>query len=193
MHRITREFFETGENFDDFIKSGTEEEQNRFQLYYRKSEKKFSIEEFRVDLEYPINLLLLGTPWCWDSQTNVPIILRIAENSPNINIKIFNKDAYPFLAETINGGEKVPQLLVFSQDFYYIDRWVERSTRTYELYAKTRKELGWDPEKKQEFAKEYRKRYLRIQEELESSVIKEIHTLLKRADAIQASTARLAK
>ncbi len=192
MQRITDKFFNSGVTFHEFIKAGSEEEQDRFLLYYRKSEKKFAPDEYRIDLNHQVNLILLATTWCWDSQTNVPIIERIAEHSPKVEMKIFNKDDYPFLAEVINGGEKVPQLLIFTKDFYYIDRWVERSTKTYELYAETRKELGWNPENKQEFSKEYRKRYLKNQRELEASVIEEIHTFLKRADMIQASTARFA-
>lgn len=192
VQRITDKFFNTGDTFHDFIKVGTEDEQDRFLLYYRKSEKKFTSDDYRIELNYEVNLVLLATTWCWDSQTNVPIIVRIAEHSPKIQLRLFNKDNYPFLAEIVNGGEKVPQLLIFTKDFYYIGRWVERSTKTYELYAETRKELGWDPENKQEFSKEYRKRYLKNQRELEASVIEEIHTLLKRGDMIQASTARFA-
>ncbi|MHA1214748.1 MAG: thioredoxin family protein [Candidatus Hodarchaeales archaeon] len=190
IERITETFFKRGMTFEEFIKEGTKDEQDRFKLYYRKAEKKFSSEEFKIDLENEVNLLLLATPWCWDSQTNVPILVRIAENSPKINLSIFNKDNYPFLIDKINGGEKVPQLLVFSADYYYLDRWVERSTKTYQLYGELRKELGWDTK---EFVKEYRKRFLKVQKELEESLIQEIKDLLIRADAIQNATARLKK
>ncbi|MHA1975235.1 MAG: thioredoxin family protein [Candidatus Hodarchaeales archaeon] len=190
IERITHSFFQKGMIFEEFIQEGTKDERERFQLYYRKVEKKFSPEQLRIKLENEVNLLLLATPWCWDSQTNVPIIVRIAENSPKINLSIFNKDKYPFLIDKINGGEKVPQLLFFSKDYYYLDRWVERPTKTYQLYGELRKELGWESEG---FVKEYRKRFLKIQKELEESLIEEIKTLSVRADAIQNATGRIKK
>lgn len=190
LERITEEFYQTGNSLDDFLKEGTEEEQKRFRLYYRKLEKKFSPGEFRIDINSPVNLLVIATTWCWDSQTNVPVFVRIAENSPNINLKIFNKDQYPFLIDRINGGEKVPQVLMFSKDLYFLDRWVERTTQAYKLYAEVRQEIGWDNSVKDEFLKDYRKRYLKQQKDLELALIQEIRTLLARTDAIQASTSR---
>lgn len=193
IDRITYNFFNKGMTFEDFLKDATEDDRKRFLYYYDKSAKKHSPESLRIDLKYPINLLVLATTWCWDSQTNVPILAHIAEQSPNINMKLMNKDHMPFMITKVNNGEKVPQVLVFTEDFHYLDRWVERSTRAYLLYAEYRKKYGWSEETKDEFVKEYRKAFLKHQIEIEESVMKEIRTLLTRADAISASTARLAE
>ncbi|MFX1284587.1 MAG: thioredoxin family protein [Promethearchaeota archaeon] len=190
LDRITQEFYETGISFEDFLKSGTEDEQQRISLYHRRLVNKFSPDDFRIDLNYPVNLLLIATTWCWDSITNVPALVKIAEHSPNVNLKIFNKDHYPFLVERINGGEKIPQVLVFSKDFYYLDRWVERTTMGYQLYSDVRKEYGWDESVSDDFLKEYRKRFLKNQKKLEEALLQEIRALLKRTDTIQAATAR---
>lgn len=190
IERITEEFYLKGESFNDFLKVGTEEEQQRFQLYYRRLDKKFAPEEFLIELKHPINLLMLATTWCWDSQTNVPVFVRIAEHSPNVNLSIYNKDLYPFLIDRINDGEKVPQALIFSKDYYYLDRWVERSTLGYQIYAEVRKEYGWDKNVFDDFLKGYRKKYLKQQKELETALLQEIRTLFNRTDAIQASTTR---
>ncbi len=190
LERITEEFFQTGMNFEEFVNTGKEDEQKRMLLYFNRSEKEFKPKEFHIDLKYPINLLVAATTWCWDSQTNVPILARIAEHSPNINLKIFNKDQYPFLIDRVNGGEKVPQVLIFSKDFYFLARWVERPTLTYRLYAEIHQEIGWDESTKDEFVKEYRKRFLKNHKELENALIHEIRTLLERTEAIQSSTSR---
>lgn len=192
VERITEEFFKSGVSFDEFIKEGTDDEAQRMELYHRKVEKKFTPEELRIDTQYPVNLLVLATTWCWDSQTNIPIIARIGDENPNINVRFFNKDKLPFLARRINGGEKVPQVLFFTKDYYYLDRWVERSTKIYQLYGGVRAELGWEIEKS-DFAKEYRKRFLKIHKELEESVIHEIKEKITRADAMQMATGRFAK
>jgi len=192
LERITKEFYQTGTSFDEFLQSGTEEEQDRMKLYYQRLTKNFPSEKFRIDLTHPVYLLVVATTWCWDSKTNVPVFVRIAEQSPNVNLKIFNKDQYPFLVDKINRGEKIPQVLVFSQDFHYLDRWVERTTSGYQLYGAVRKEYGWD-ENEEQFLKEYRKRYLKQQKRLESDLIHEIKTLFTRVDAIQAATGRFFK
>lgn len=193
MDQITKEFFQTGQSFEDFVKEGTTDEQNRFQLYYDKRAEDISPEEYKIDLVFPVNIVVAATTWCWDSQTNVPILVRIAEHNPKINLTIFNKDRFPFIIDRINKGEKVPQALIYSEDFYYIDRWVERTTYAYKLFAEVYEELGWDTEKKSEFIKEYRKRYLKQQKEINLELIQEIKSILKRTDAIQASTMRLRK
>jgi len=106
IDRITEEFFDSGKAFDEFLKDATEDEAKRFQRYYDKSAERFTADQFRIDVDYLINLLVAATPWCWDSQTNLPILVHIANNSPNINLKIFNKDEYPFLVTKVNNGEK---------------------------------------------------------------------------------------
>jgi hypothetical protein len=110
LDRITEEFYNTGHSFDEFLESATDDERKRTQLYYTKCEKTFSPEDYRIELKHPVNLLVVGTTWCWDSQTHIPILVRIAERNPKINLRIFNKDQYPFLINKINGGEKVPQV-----------------------------------------------------------------------------------
>ncbi|WP_455464884.1 thioredoxin family protein [Candidatus Hodarchaeum mangrovi] len=192
IERITKEFYETGLTFEEFVREGTTDEKDRMMLYYRKSERKFEKHELQIDNKNQINLLVVAATWCWDTQTNIPILAKIAENSPNISMKIFNKNKYPFLITQVNGGEKVPQVLVFTKDFYYIDRWVERTTKAYQLYGQLREELGWKIDKS-DFSKEFRKKYLKIQKEIEESFIEEIRRILIRADAIQMSTLRFAE
>ncbi|MHA1977134.1 MAG: thioredoxin family protein [Candidatus Hodarchaeales archaeon] len=193
VERITYNFFNRGMTFEEFLKEATEDDRKRFLYYYDKSAKKHSPESFRIDLKYPLNILVMATVWCWDCQTNLPILTHIAEHSPNINMKFMNKDHLPFMVTKVNNGEKIPQVLVYTEDFHYLDRWVERSTRAYLLYAEYRKKYGWSEETTDQFVKEYRKAFLKHQTEIEESVIEEMRTLFTRADAISGSTARLAE
>ncbi|MFX1508520.1 MAG: thioredoxin family protein, partial [Promethearchaeota archaeon] len=85
LERITEEFYQTGSSFDEFIQAGTEDEKERISLYYRRLDKKFTPENLRIELTQPVNLLIIATTWCWDSKTNVPVFVKIAEQNPNIN------------------------------------------------------------------------------------------------------------
>ncbi len=193
IERITEEFFNTGLTLDEYLAQIKTEEQNRTLLYYKRCQKNCSPKDLRIDLEYPVNLIAAGCGWCWDCQTNIPVLVHLAEQSPNINLRIFNKDHLPFLVDQINGGEKVPQVLVFSQDFYFLDRWVERTTYAYQLSAKLRKKHGWKKENFDAYLKDYRTEYIKNHKILHNELIREFRELLKRTDAIQGTTARYSK
>lgn len=193
LERITEEFYNSGLSLNEYLSQIKKEEQTRTRLYYNRCQKGFSEEELRIDLEYPVNLVVASCGWCWDCQTNIPVLVHLAEQSPNINLRIFNKDHLPFLVDRINGGEKVPQVLVFSQDYYFLDRWVERTTFAYQLAAKYRKKHGWAKQNSDAFLKEYRAEYIRNYKIIQSEVIREFRELLKRTDAIQGATVRYYK
>jgi len=86
LEKISKEFYETGKTFDEFLKEGTDDEAKRTQLYFSKMTKNITPEEFRINLEHPINLMLVATTWCWDSQTNAPGIAHLANQNQNIII-----------------------------------------------------------------------------------------------------------
>jgi hypothetical protein len=189
--RITEEFFQTGLSYPEFTTTGTEDEQKRISLYFRRTENDFSPEEYHVDLTHPVNLIAAATTWCWDCHNFLPLLVRIADYNLNINVKFFNKDHYPFLVVKTNKTEKVPQILFFAKDFYYITRWVERPTIAYQLYAKVHREIGWDKSVSSEFTREYHKQFLRKRKEFGKAFLQEMEQLLYRVDFIQASSPRL--
>ena len=51
LDRITEEFFQTGQSFQNFIKDGTPDEQKRFQLYFERSANKYKPEDFHIKLQ----------------------------------------------------------------------------------------------------------------------------------------------
>ncbi|MHA1206988.1 MAG: hypothetical protein ACTSSO_05415 [Candidatus Hodarchaeales archaeon] len=42
LEKISKEFYDSGTTFDEFLKEGTEDEAKRTQLYYSKSAKNFT-------------------------------------------------------------------------------------------------------------------------------------------------------
>lgn len=192
--KISEDFFNSGLSFEEYLASERmkPEEYKQTKLYYERTAKFFSPEELTITSENPINLVAFVATWCWDCKANLPTIVKISENSPNINLKLFIKEDLPFIPK-INGGEKVPQINIYSKDFFLIDRWVERSTKNYQLYSNLRKEYGWEKENFNEFAKAYRGTFLKNQKEYIEAVIDEFRILIERADAIQGATGRIQK
>ena len=185
--------FDTGLSFNEWLDTTEESIKEKTKRYYEKiymmvvSEYKSRIT---ISSEFKINILAVIQDNCWDCQFYLPVLARLAENEPNINLKIFRKDnpIIESLLEPVNGGMKTPYVLFYSIDGYYIDRWVERPTIVYELYAKIKRELGFD---NQEFYKEYRKAFLKDQEIFYRAAAEELALKICRANAIQGTSKRI--
>ena len=81
--------------------------------------------------------------------------------------------------------------MFYSEDGYYIDRWVERPTEVYDLIADIRKMVGFGSESNKSFVKEYRKRFLKNQENFYRCAAEELTLKICRANAIQATSPRI--
>lgn len=79
-------------------------------------------------IDRPWIWLVLTEAWCGDAAQNIPVINKIAEASPNIELKLILRDEYPDIMDAYltNGGRSVPKLIC--------------------LHAKTLEEVGtWGP------------------------------------------------
>ena len=80
--------------------------------------------------------------------------------------------------------------MFLSSDGYIVERWSERSTEQYLLYAGLRKQLGWDSP---EFIKESKKLFTHDYEKFSQATANEIIQKIRRADAILSTSPRLHK
>lgn len=97
---------------------------------------------------------LITEGWCGDSSQNAPIIARMAENSPNIDLKLLLRDENPELMDNYltNGGRAVPKLICIDNETdQVIGTWGPRPQRIQDLVISFKKK---NPEvEKLEFAK----------------------------------------
>ncbi len=197
MEKISKEFFETGISFKEYLdRMESEDDKKRTKRYYERVAKHFTSEQLKIDVQNHLYLVGIVATWCWDCKTNIPVLMHIAENSTNITLKLFIKEnlqedpSHKGLIAKINGSERIPQLLVFSKDLHYIDRWVERPIKGHQLYTEYKKHYGWDKGNFDTFLKEYRKAYLNQKKEIDQMVIEEVHRMLEKADALSEATSR---
>ena len=76
----------------------------------------------------PVNLAVFTADWCGDAVSTTPVILRLAESSPNISVQVFNRDdelelTNSFLPE--NRAGTVPVFVVMDSNMGEIARFVE--------------------------------------------------------------------
>ncbi len=78
-------------------------------------------------------VLVLAGAWCGDCADNCPIFERFAEIAPVLNVRYLDRDAHPDAqAELrINGGNRVPVAVFFSEDGQEVARYGERTAADY--------------------------------------------------------------
>jgi hypothetical protein len=83
------------------------------------------------------NVLVLAGAWCGDCAGQCPIFERFAEAAPVIVTHYLDRDEHADVqAELkINGGNRVPVLVFFSEDGYEVARYGERTLAKYRQMA----------------------------------------------------------
>lgn len=78
-------------------------------------------------------VLCLAGAWCGDCVRQCPIFARFAEAAPVIQLRFLDRDAHPEVQEQlrINGGDRIPVLVFFSEDGYEVARYGERTLTKY--------------------------------------------------------------
>ena len=134
------EYFHKGVSFEQFIENTSTKQS--FQWFYDNTVIDDDDRYFLQGIVRPINMLVVATHWCVDCQANVPIMAKIADASPRIQIRIISRDDYPdFMQHYLtNGGTKIPLCLMLSSDFQEAARWVERPTEAYRLLYELREQ-----------------------------------------------------
>jgi hypothetical protein len=120
--------------YDGFLKRyGTEVHQKRWSdLHAQVSltpEQRNLLGGFRRQM--PV-LCLAGT-WCGDCVNQCPIFHHFAAAAPLIQVRYLDRDANPDVKEVleINGGDRVPVMVFFSEDGYEVARYGERTLSKY--------------------------------------------------------------
>lgn len=79
------------------------------------------------------NVLVLAGAWCGDCSSQCPIFERIAEAAPVIRTRYLDRDEHADVqaALQINGGNRVPVAVFFSEDGFEVSRYGERTLARY--------------------------------------------------------------
>ena len=79
------------------------------------------------------NVLVLAGAWCGDCSSQCPIFERIAEAAPVVVTRYLDRDAHADVqaALQVNGGNRVPVAVFFSEDGAEVARYGERTLARY--------------------------------------------------------------
>ncbi|MCK5265697.1 MAG: thioredoxin family protein [Candidatus Thorarchaeota archaeon] len=121
-------------NYKKFLKSARENVELMKARY-----DGFQVTENDLDLlrsiQNEIPILVIGTDRCDDTAGNVPILAKIAECTPRIELRIIDSDANARYHQQykVNGKRKTPVVLFLSTEHEELCRWVERPNAAYKV------------------------------------------------------------
>ena len=83
------------------------------------------------------NVLVLAGAWCGDCISQCPAFDRFAEAAPVLKVRYLDRDAHPDVQQAlkINGGDRVPVAVFFSEDGFEVARYGERTLARYRQLA----------------------------------------------------------
>src|SRR5207237_4195174 len=126
--------FAAGLPLTEFLaKYGAEQHRNRWKLA---AEQTSLTDEQRILLgafTRRTNVLVLAGAWCGDCSSQCPIFERFAEAAPALQVRYLDRDDHPDAqrALQVNGGNRVPVVVFFSEDGYEVARYGDRTLSQY--------------------------------------------------------------
>ena len=127
---LSREQFEAGmstQQYIDQIKVNKEP----FLEIYKNVEVPADTADVFDGVGQPLNLAIITADWCGDAVSTTPTILRLAEISPNIDFRVFNRDDDVPLADTFlpeHRAGTVPIFVVFDGEMNEVARFIETAS-----------------------------------------------------------------
>ena len=79
-------------------------------------------------LSGPLNLAVFTADWCGDAMSTTPVILKLADSTPNLSLQVFNRDDELELSNSLlpeHRAGTVPIFVVMDQDMNQLVRFIE--------------------------------------------------------------------
>ena len=125
--QLTQEKFEQGMTTQQYIDQIKVNKEPFVTIY---ETIKISAESLSLfdGLSEPLKLAVFTADWCGDAMSTTPVILKLADSTPNISLQVFNRDdelelSNSFLPEHRAGT--VPIFVVLDQDMNEVARFIE--------------------------------------------------------------------
>ena len=117
--------------------------QELWQSVYRLARIPGEIAARAAELPGRWHLLVLSEDWCGDAVNTVPIIARLAEAAPNLDLRVLARDANPDLmdAHLTSGTRSIPVVMVLDEEFAEHGWWGPRPRPLQEWFLTAAREL----------------------------------------------------
>ena len=171
-----RPYWEQGVRFGTYLE-GVEENRKLWEGQWRQHEAPDWALDRLEEIGGSWRLLVISEDWCGDASNTVPVLARLAEAAPNLELRVVARDENPELMDryTTNGSRSIPIAVVLDEDYRPRGSWGPRPEELQE-FVLTEKRKGDLPT--DQIYKEARRWYARDGGE---STIRELLEVLEAA------------
>jgi hypothetical protein len=83
-----------------------------------------------VPADAGIKLLVLAEDWCGDASNTVPVLARLADETPGVELRILRRDEHPDVMDRYltNGSRSIPIVIALDEGFRELGHWGPRPT-----------------------------------------------------------------
>ena len=118
--------FQSGKSFQQWLDTA-ESDQNREAIQAALAEQQIEpqIEALLRALPRPVHVVAIAEPWCGDVRRHVPVLQRLAQAAPNLEVRYIPREQHPdvFARFLTNGGEAIPKFVFLSDQFVECGNW----------------------------------------------------------------------
>jgi thioredoxin-like negative regulator of GroEL len=128
------EKYQQGHRYDDFLnRYGTEVHKQRWRDLHAQVVLTQLQRDLLLSFRRQMPVLCLAGAWCGDCVNQCPIFEHFAAAASAIQVRYLDRDAHPDVRDAlqINGGNRVPVVVFFSEDGAEVARYGERTLSKY--------------------------------------------------------------
>ena len=135
MNEEYRSYWSQAYSWDRYLGDEVDEHRSLWEGVYRRHETPEWARERATELGGPYRLLVLAEDWCGDASNTVPVLARLAETAPNLELRVLERDENPELMDRYltNGSRSIPIVIVLDENFEPIGRWGPRPAELQEF------------------------------------------------------------
>jgi hypothetical protein len=126
--------FEAGLTYDAFLqKYGNDDQKGRWAKFHAAVKLQPAQIELLKSFTREMKVFVLAGAWCGDCVNQCPIFDHFAAVTPTIQMRYFDRDQTPDLAERLSicGGARVPAVLFVSEDNFACGQYGDRTLAKY--------------------------------------------------------------
>jgi thiol-disulfide isomerase/thioredoxin len=132
---ITREQFESGLTAEQFI---DRMEVNKERFLDNVQANSLSFDDRQFFNSRPVSIAAIGEDWCTDVIQFLPVIVKLAEEVPSINLRIFERDEnLDIMNMYLKDGQfqSIPVFVVYDENWSELGHFIERPAAVTKMMA----------------------------------------------------------
>ncbi|HEX2280122.1 MAG TPA: thioredoxin family protein [Thermomicrobiales bacterium] len=123
---ISRERFESGLTPEAFA---DQMEVNKEKYLENIEANTFSDADLKFFKDHPVSIAAIGEDWCTDVIQFLPVVVKLAQESPDVTLKIFKRDDnHDLIDQYLKDGEfrSIPVFVAYDADWNELGHFIER-------------------------------------------------------------------